>query len=177
MQYEVNPRLVRGFDYYTKTAFEFISSDLGAQSTLCGGGRYDGLVEELGGPPTPGIGFGMGVERVLIAMQSIEAESKPELAPSVFIVAMGDEAARQAVTLLSEMRANGLRADTDFAGGGFKAQLRAADRSSARYYIILGDDEIAEGVLTIKDKQINTQEKVPLNSYIEYLQGKRQSSL
>ena len=129
VQYEVNPRLVRGFDYYTKTAFEFISSDLGAQSTLCGGGRYDGLVEELGGPPTPGIGFGMGVERVLIAMQSIETESQPELAPSVFIVAMGDEAARQAVTLLSEMRAEGLRADTDFAGGGFKAQLRAADRS------------------------------------------------
>jgi histidyl-tRNA synthetase len=172
LEFIEDSRLVRGFDYYTKTAFEITSPDLGAHSALCGGGRYDGLVEELGGPATPGIGFGMGVERVLIALQALEAEAKPGREPWVFVVALGQEATHLAVGILSELREGGLRADTDFAGKSLKSQLREANRSGARYALLLGDDEIAAGKVVLKDLLENTQEDVPLNSYIEALKGK-----
>jgi histidyl-tRNA synthetase len=160
--FKINPRLVRGFDYYTKTAFEITSPDLGAQATLCGGGRYDGLVEELGGSPAPGIGFGMGIERVLIALQALGAEPEPTREPWAFLVAMGDNASREAVAILSGLRAAGLRADMDFAGKSFKSQMRAADRSGARFALILGDDELAAGTISVKDMESASQEIVPI---------------
>jgi histidyl-tRNA synthetase len=172
IEFAVDERLVRGFDYYPKTAFEITSPDLGAQSALCGGGRYDGLVEELGGPSTPGIGFGMGVERVLIALQALQAEPETRREPWAFVVAMGDEASQMAVRLLSDLRKSGFRADTDFAGKSMKAQMREANKSGARYALILGDDEIAGGVVAVRDLLENTQENVPLNSFVEYLRGK-----
>ncbi len=172
LEFVIAPRLVRGFDYYTKTAFEIISPDLGANATLCGGGRYDGLVEELGGPATPGIGFGMGVERVLIALQALQHEPEVRKSPSVFLVAMGDEASRQAVGILSDLRKSGIRADTDFAGKSFKAQMRAADKSGARYTLIFGDDEIAAGTIALKDMVDGVQEPVPLNGLFAALEGK-----
>lgn len=148
--YELDVRLVRGFDYYTKTAFEIQSPDLGAQATLCGGGRYDKLVEELGGPATPGIGFGLGVERVLIALDKLGKTPSADRAGSAFVVTLGDPARDFAPTLLAQLRAAGVAADADYAGKSMKAQMRAADKSGAAFAVIVGDDELARGVVQLK---------------------------
>ncbi|MDR3709514.1 MAG: histidine--tRNA ligase [Capsulimonadaceae bacterium] len=165
-QYEIDSRLVRGFDYYTKTAFEIQSPDLGAQSTLCGGGRYDGLVEELGGPSTPGIGFGLGIERVLIALEKLNR--RPDTAPplTAFIVTLGENAASQGLALLTRLREAGIAADMDYAGRSMKAQMRAAGKSAAPYALIVGDDELASGDVVVKTMATGEQTKATLDEFI-----------
>lgn len=150
--YSLDLRLVRGLDYYTRTTYEFKSGRLGAQDSVCGGGRYDGLVEILGGPPTPAVGFAAGFERVLAALPE-ESQPKPERL-DVFVAALGEKAASRATDITAKLRALGLAADRDFLGRGLKAQMKEADRTRARYVIIIGDDEIARGKygLRIMDK-------------------------
>ncbi|HUW01111.1 MAG TPA: histidine--tRNA ligase [Acidimicrobiales bacterium] len=149
IDHDVEPRLVRGLDYYVHTTFEFQSSALdAAQNTIIGGGRYDGLVELLGGPPTPGIGFGSGIERVLLACDAEGAFDAPTSTLDVFVV---DVAGGQANSLATELRTAGLRVDRAFDGRSMKAQMKVAGRSSAAVAVIVGDDEVADGTVTIRD--------------------------
>ena len=147
LEYRVNPRLVRGLDYYNRTVFEWISPDIGAQSTIAGGGRYDALFEQLGGKPTPACGFGMGMERVLLVMQASEVESRFE--PDVFLVHSGEQAERVAWKLAERIRDGG-KSVVLGAGGSFKSQMKKADASGARFAFIVGDDEVAAQKVTLK---------------------------
>jgi histidyl-tRNA synthetase len=162
--YILDHRLVRGLDYYTRTAFEFVSDLLGpTQSTLCGGGRYDGLAEVLGGEHTPGIGFGLGLERLLLAM---DREGLPLPAPgplAVFLVALGDAAAKEARALLRALREQGVAADASLGDRPLKAQLKMADRAGATYAAILGEQELAEGMITVRRMADGHQERVKLS--------------
>jgi len=147
LAFTVNPRLVRGMDYYNRTVFEFVSDRIGAQSTITGGGRYDGLFEQLGGKPTPATGFGLGVERVLLTMQAFEATA--EAGPHVFMAYTGEALARAAWTMAERFRDAGLSAQLS-AGGSLKSQMKKADASNSRFVAILGDDEVARGQVTLK---------------------------
>jgi histidyl-tRNA synthetase len=151
VSYTVNPRLVRGLDYYTRTVFEWVTEALGAQGAVCSGGRYDGLVEKLGGRPTPAIGWAMGVER-LVGLYEVCGGETPELAPDVYIVAVGDKALTAAFAIAEALRdaAPLIRPELNLGGGSFKAQLKRADKSGARYAVILGDDEVANGRAGLK---------------------------
>lgn len=149
--YAMNHRLVRGLDYYTKTVFEVWAQGIGAQNAVCGGGRYDGLAEELGGDPTPGIGFGSGMERLVLLMkeQGIEVPGLP--APQVALATIGQEAKVRALQLLSDLRGVGIRAVIGFGDRSLRAQLRGANRSQVAYAVILGDDELAAGQARLQD--------------------------
>ena len=149
-EYKVDSAIVRGLDYYTGTVFEFIQENIGAQSTICGGGRYNGLIEELGGPATPAVGFGMGITRVILAMQ--QEGVVPELSPAadVYIAPLGSDTSELAFRLTEQLRALGVRADTDLIGRSLKAQMKYADKQGARYTLVIGGDEAANGVATLK---------------------------
>jgi histidyl-tRNA synthetase len=164
--FSVDPTLVRGLDYYTHTLFEFRSEALdAAQSTVIGGGRYDGLIEQLGGPPTPGIGFGSGIERMLLACDAEGAFPAPTSVLDAFVVDVTDGRAARDVT--AELRAAGIRADRAFDGRSMKAQMKAAGRSGARVAVILGDEELAGGNATVRDLARGEQEVVPRDKVIE----------
>lgn len=151
--YTVNPRIVRGLDYYVRTVFEFVSGDLGAQSTVCGGGRYDGLLGSLGGADQPGIGYAMGVERLLMVMKAQGIEI-PEPDPcDLYIGSIGEEAAIRALSLVSSLREEGFSAECDIVGRSVKAQMKYADKIGARYSMILGDNELAENQARLKNMQ------------------------
>ncbi len=169
VDFQPDPFLVRGFDYYTKTAFEIQSPDLGAQNALGGGGRYNKLVEEIGGPPTPGIGFGLGVERALIALQALAVEMPAPPSPTAYIILQGQTARPVGIKLLSELRAAGIAADTDYGARSMKAQMRAADKARARYALILGDDEVAQNVIQLKNLFDGWQHTIPLTEAVEWL--------
>lgn len=171
IEYTLDPRLVRGFDYYTRTLFEIESPDVGAQSSLAGGGRYNRLVEDLGGPSTPGIGFGIGIERTLIALETAGVPVPDPPAPIAFLCPLGDSARSACVILLSQLRAANLAADMDYSGRRMKVMLEQADRLRARYALIVGDDEIAEGVAQVRDMQTKQQVKVPIAHLAETLRG------
>jgi histidyl-tRNA synthetase len=147
LPYVVNPRLVRGLDYYNRTVFEWITPNIGAQSTIAGGGRYDALFEQLGGKPTPACGFGMGLARVLLAMQASDVQARYE--PHAFIVHSGETAERVEWKFSERMRDAGLQVVLG-AGGSFKSQMKKADASGARYAVIIGDDEVAANKVTVK---------------------------
>jgi histidyl-tRNA synthetase len=159
--YTVDPTLVRGLDYYTRTLFEVraTSADLGAQSTLCGGGRYDNMVEGLGGPKVPAIGFAMGLER-LLASTNIAPGKK---APACYLAPLGQEGADKALLLARELRALGVMAEVDGRGGKLKAMIRRADSVGARLCVILGDAEVARGVVAVKDLAGHVQDEIPLD--------------
>jgi len=146
-----DPRIVRGFDYYTGTVFEFISKDIGAQGTICGGGRYDGLVEELGGSPTPALGFGMGLERFLLALEAKGKILPYESETDIYLAPMGAEAAVKCVTLCRELRGQGIAAETDLCGRSVKAQMKYADKIGAKYTAVIGGDEIEKGTAKLRD--------------------------
>lgn len=165
---EVEPRLVRGLDYYTRTAFEFVAQGLGAQATVLAGGRYDGLSEQLGGPRLPGVGFAAGLERMLLAGAGM-AEAAPVL--DVYVVALGERAQRAAFRLVTELRAAGLGADLDLAGRGLKGQLKDAARAGARFAALLGDDELGAGEVTLKDLVSGAQQRVGLAELAGRLQA------
>ncbi|MDY7013210.1 MAG: histidine--tRNA ligase [Cyanobacteriota bacterium] len=155
IDYRLNPRLVRGLDYYTHTAFEIQSDDLGAQATVCGGGRYDGLVEQLGGPPTPAVGWALGMERLIILLQQRGAVSAA--IPDLYVVSRGDRAESQALSLAQQLRAAGFSVEMDLSGSAFGKQFKRADRSGASACLVLGDSE-AENA-TVKLKWMATQEE------------------
>ena len=158
--YEVDPGIVRGLDYYTKTAFEFISDKLGSQSTVCGGGRYDGLVEQLGGPSVPGVGFGLGIERLLLILEESGAGLKKGSSCDLLISGLGEAAAKEALKLSKEMRDKGFRVIIDLMERGLKAQFKYADRIGARYVVVIGDDELAKGVVSLRDMINSTQSEI-----------------
>ncbi len=167
--YEVDHALVRGFDYYSRTAFEFVSDKLGAQSTVLGGGRYDGLVEELGGNPTPGIGFGCGIERLLLVREASGIEAIASVAPTAFLVTLGDVAREKGVEVLHQLRSAGISCDCDFVGRSMRAQMREANRQNAKFTLLLGDDEIANGTVALKDMSSSTQLTLSLEDAIAQL--------
>lgn len=168
--YEADPRLVRGFDYYTRTAFEIQSPDVGSQSALAGGGRYDKLVESIGGPPTAGIGFGMGIERTLIALQAAGVDTPVNTGPDAFFCPLGAPARAACVPLLASLRQEGIAADMDYTGRKLKAMLEQADRVHARYAVILGDNELAEGAAQLRKMKTSEQRTVPLSELAAALQ-------
>jgi histidyl-tRNA synthetase len=146
--YEINTRLVRGLDYYNRTVFEWVTTKLGAQGTIAGGGRYDTLVERLGGEPTPACGFGIGLERVFLLMQEYGVTAND--APDVYLVNVGDKAEWAAFAIAEQLRNAGVHAILHAGGGSFKSQMKKADRSQARFALILGDDEVENGLVTLK---------------------------
>lgn len=150
--YEVNPRLVRGLDYYCKTVFEWVTDRLGSQGTVCAGGRYDGLVEQLGGKATPAVGFAMGIERLVLLLETLDAvPAAARQTVDVYIASMGADAAEQSLLLAEQLRHDSdLRIQLQCGGGSFKSQMKKADRSGAAVALILGDDEVARGVATLK---------------------------
>jgi histidyl-tRNA synthetase len=165
--YEVDPRIVRGLDYYTRTVFEFISTDLGAQSTVCAGGRYDGLVASLGGPPTPAVGFGLGLERLLMVLE------KTGLAPGIeregiAVIALGDAARTASVPLIAALRREGdVPITSDYAGAKVANQLKRADRANARGALILGDDELRDGAVVARDLVLRSQRTLSTSGPLE----------
>ena len=162
VKFSHDPRLVRGLDYYTKTAFEIKYPPLGAQSAVAGGGRYDGLIEEMGGNPTPAVGFATGLERLLLALESQNLLPEKNRSVDAYVVALGDAAQAEGFKLLNNLRQQGLSAAMDFAGRSMKAQMKQANKLGARYSVILGDDEIAEGVVMLRSMEDSSQEKVPM---------------
>ena len=169
VEYTCDPRLVRGLDYYTKTAFEIKYEPLGAQSAVAGGGRYDGLVEEIGGNPTPAVGFAVGLERVMLAMEMQELFPENSESADAFVVAMGDAAKEEAFRLLAELRDAGLSARMDYAGRSMKSQMKQADKANARYALILGEDELAKGVVTVRNMESSGQEQVAREDIVNKL--------
>lgn len=162
IEYSVNPKIVRGLDYYTKTVFEIISNSIGAQGTVCGGGRYDGLVEELGGPSMSGIGFGMGIERLLLVMEASGAEIPQYKGPDLFICTMGAQARKKAFELVYSLREKGISADMDHTIRSMKAQAKFANKLGAAYTLSLGDNEISEGKANLKNMSDGSVTEVSL---------------
>jgi len=162
IEYEIDPNLVRGLDYYNHTAFEIMSTSkgFGAITTLCGGGRYNGLSEEIGGPNAPGIGFAMSIERLLLALDAEEKSFEDEPSLDVYVVTLGEEAHRKGFQLLQQLRKEGVKADMDFMDRKMKAQMKSADRHEAKLVCIIAEDEVAQGVVQLKNMGDGTQEQV-----------------
>ncbi|MGE7666591.1 histidine--tRNA ligase [Ureibacillus composti] len=172
IEYVVDPNLVRGLDYYNHTAFEIMSTSkgFGAITTLCGGGRYNGLVEDIGGPDVPGIGFAMSIERLLLALEAEGVELDVEDGLDVYVIAMGEAAKQKAVELLSSFRTKGISADMDYIDRKMKAQMKSADRLGAKYVIVIGDTELEESAVNVKEMESGNQEKVAFHDLVNYLQ-------
>lgn len=161
--YTVNPRIVRGLDYYTKTVFEFVSGDIGAQSTVCGGGRYDGLIKSLGGADQPGIGYAMGIERLLMVLEA-QGIQIPKPSPcDLYIASMGENASVFAMKLASDLRNEGFAAESDLIGRSLKAQMKYADKIDAKYSMVIGDDELAAGKAKVKNMATGETHELALN--------------
>jgi histidyl-tRNA synthetase len=156
--YSINHRMVRGLDYYTRTTFELVTGLLGAQSAVAAGGRYDGLVSDLGGPSIPGIGFAMGVERVALLLEEKDFRKRPDL----FIAALGEPARDLAFRFMSSLQKRGVSIETDYEGKSLKSQMRRSDKFNARFTLIIGDDELAKGKALLKDMDKGTQEDITL---------------
>lgn len=170
--YTINPRMVRGLDYYTKTCFEFVHDGLGAQSGIGGGGRYDGLMAQLGGQDLSGIGFGLGVDRALLALEAEEKKASTGRRVDVYGVALGQEAKRRMVGIVDDLRERGVAADMSYGDRGLKGAMKGADRAGALYALVLGDKELAEGTVTVKDLGAHEQHEVDLTAVVELLAEK-----
>lgn len=166
VQYVINPRLVRGLDYYTRTAFEFVGRSLGAQNAVAAGGRYDNLVEELGGPLTPAIGFSIGMERLFSIFDNSLVEKR---SPDIFIASLGEKAQEKAFVLLNQLYREGIPALMDYSGGSLKTQMRRADKLNAAHVLIIGEDELAKGVAILRDMTNKTQAEVSFSEVREKL--------
>lgn len=160
--YRINSRMVRGLDYYTRTTFEMITGLLGSQSAVAAGGRYDGLISDLGGPPVPGIGFAMGVERIALLLDA----AKFQTSPALFIVALGEEAQKRSFCLSSELQRAGISVEFDYEGKSMKSQMRRADKLSCNFTLIIGEAELASGVAPLKEMKTGMQTEIPLDSKI-----------
>lgn len=168
--YEVDPFLVRGLDYYTETAFELVSPDLGSQDALGGGGRYDLLIEELGGPPTPAVGFASGIERLLIACRARDIHLGEEPAPDLYLVTRGSEAARHAFLMMPDLRNKGLACTMDYSGRSLKAQMKDANRLKARFALIIGEQELIAKRYTLRDMAKSEESTVTLDELLKIVQ-------
>ena len=165
IDYEINPDIVRGLDYYTRTVFEFTSDCLGAQSTVCGGGRYSGLVEQLGGKPAEGIGFAAGIERLVLVMRAQGLDrAGGEDSPELFVAVMGSEAESYAQKLIYELRKNGVRAEQDLCGRSLKAQMKYADKLGAAFSTVIGENEICEKKAVLKNMKNGEQTEISLDA-------------
>ncbi|MBR2315265.1 MAG: histidine--tRNA ligase [Clostridia bacterium] len=167
IEYKVNPTIVRGLDYYTRTVFEFVSNEIGAQGTVCGGGRYDGLCEELGGAHTPALGFGMGIERLMLLMEAQNIPFPADKPCSIYIASMGDKASLKAAEIVSQLRAEGVNAQFDVVGRSVKAQMKFANKLGAEYTMVLGDTEIDENKASLKNMQTGETTEVQLDDFVD----------
>lgn len=166
IEYTVNPQIVRGLDYYTKTVFEFVSDSIGAQGTVCGGGRYDGLIEEFGGQRTPSLGFGMGLERLQLVMEAQGCPFPEPEKPDLFIVALGDKATLKAVEIAKDMRDEGFSVLYDLNARSLRAQMKYADKMGARFNVVIGDNEVDEGVAELKDMESGEKSEIALETFV-----------
>jgi len=167
--FTINPRMVRGLDYYTKTTFEMVTGNLGSQNAVAAGGRYDGLIRDLGGPPLPGIGFAMGVERLVL----LQGDNRvPSARPGIFIAGLGDIPSAKAFVLMSTLQREGVFAEMDYQAKSLKAQLRRADKLKARFVLILGEDELARGIGMLRDMANGAQEEIPLTDAVDLIKKK-----
>ena len=167
IEYNIDPHIVRGLDYYTKTVFEFVSNKIGSQGTVCGGGRYDGLVEELGGQKTPGIGFGLGLERLILVLENknIPKDDKTD----IYIASIGDNAKKYAQKLAFDLRTKGFSCEQDLLSRSVKAQMKYADKLGVRFSIVLGDSEIESGKANLKNMESGETQEIELSSISSYL--------
>ena len=173
INYVVDKTIVRGLDYYKKTAFEIISNDIGSQSTVCGGGRYDGLVEQLGGPKgVSGIGFALGAERLLLTMENNNIEIENPYATDIFIVTIGDEAKTKSFKLLKDLRTNHISAENDHLDRSVKAQFKYSDKINAKFTIVIGDDELANDTATLKNMSTSEQTTIKLSEIVQELKSR-----
>ncbi|NMA54686.1 MAG: histidine--tRNA ligase [Firmicutes bacterium] len=171
--YVINPALVRGLDYYTKTVFEIVWPGLGAQAAICGGGRYDGLIEECGGPSTPAVGFAMGLDRVLLAIQKAGAAVPAAKTPLAYVVALSAADNQEAFRILTRLRRADIISDKDYRQTSLRAQLKAADRSRARYAVLVGGIERTQGMVAVRNMTTGEQHEIPLDQLITFLQEGR----
>jgi len=163
IDFVVDPKIVRGLDYYTKTAFEILSDEQGKKGTLCGGGRYDELVKQCGGPKTPGIGFGMGLERLIASLETQGIEIPKPKQPDIFIVTMSDEAREKGYKIIAELRDEGILSRIDYLDRSVKAQFKYANKVNARFRIILGEEELKNETVTLKDSLTSINEELTLD--------------
>lgn len=166
IEYIVNPQIVRGLDYYTKTVFEFVSDAIGSQGTVCGGGRYDGLLEELGGQHTPSLGFAMGLERLQLVMEAQGCNFPEPSKPDLFIVAMGEKATLKAVEIAKDMRDEGFSVVYDLNGRSLRAQMKYADKLGAKYNVVIGDNEVDNKVVILKDMATGESSEINLDTFV-----------
>ena len=164
IKFVVNPGIVRGLDYYTRTVFEFVSTDIGAQGTVCGGGRYNNLVEEVGGKPTPAVGFGLGLERLLLVLENTNCLKAEEERIDYYFASLGDNAKVLCRELVYGLRKKGISAETDLMDRSVKAQMKYADKIGAKYVVVIGDDEIAKGVFSVKNMADGSVEEKNIES-------------
>ena len=165
--YSINPRIVRGLDYYTRTVFEFVSDSIGTQGTVCGGGRYDGLIEELGGAHVPSLGFGMGIERLALLLKNQGIKLPEAKRCDIYLAPIGDKASLKAARLAQELRQSGVGAQFDIAGRSVKAQMKFANKLGAKFTVVIGDDDIESGVLKVKNMDSGEITEMPLDSFGE----------
>lgn len=170
VEYTIDPRIVRGLDYYTRTVFEFVSTSIGAQGTVCAGGRYDGLIEQLGGNPTPAVGFAAGIERLLIVMQACGAKFPAEPKPTVYLAGMDEQCRAKAFSLAYALRAVGVSAEIDHMERSIKAQFKYADKIGAKYVAVIGGNELVEGKANVKNMQTGESESVAFDDMVSYFQ-------
>ena len=166
IEYTINPQIVRGLDYYTKTVFEFVSNSIGAQGTVCGGGRYDGLVEELGGQHTPSLGFAMGIERLMLLMEAQGCEFPEAEKPDLFIVALGEKATLKAVEIAKDMREEGFSALLDLNHRSVRAQMKYADKLGAKFNVVIGDNEVEAKTAKLKNMQTGEETEINLDTFV-----------
>lgn len=169
IKYVVDERLVRGLDYYTKTAFEIIVKEIGAQSAICGGGRYDGLVQSLGGSPTPGVGFALGMERIFPTLEKQGIEIPDEDVMDVFVAALGDEASKIGFKLLMELRRNGVKTEKDFMGRSLKAQMKFANKFKTKFTVIIGENELEKGIAVIRNMVTSEQKEIAIDDVVNFI--------
>ena len=170
--YTVDPRIVRGLDYYTKTVFEFVTTEIGAQGTVCGGGRYDGLIEQLGGQKTPALGFGMGLERLLLVLKSQGISLSEEKSCDIYFVPMGEQAELKSMQLTAQLRKEGISAQTDVMGRSLRAQMKYADKINARFTVVIGDNELEQGEAVLKNMKSGEKISIKLDdSFTEAFSG------
>ncbi len=165
IEYQIDTSIVRGLDYYTRTVFEFIAEGIAAQSTVCGGGRYDGLVESLGGPALSGIGFGMGITRVILAMRQLGVDNIEVPHPKLYIAALGEAAGVESLRITERLRKSGIYAECDTMGRSLKAQMKYANKLGAEYVLIIGDSEVESGKAQLRNMQNGEQTEVELGSF------------
>ena len=166
IEYTINPQIVRGLDYYTKTVFEFVSNSIGAQGTVCGGGIYDGLVEELGGQHTPSLGFAMGIERLMLLMEAQGCEFPEAEKPDLFIVALGEKATLKAVEIAKDMREEGFSALLDLNQRSVRAQMKYADKLGAKFNVVIGDNEVEAKTAKLKNMQTGEETEINLDTFV-----------